>query len=158
MDKQRKRMKKTIARVSLFGALKNARLLVMGLLAVDFVQRVFYHYPVTGLYILLINVLVPFLIEIAMKDKIKETKEKELPMLQESAKYNRIEYCGQGVTAVLTVVTLWAWYRKTSIVRRMSLHMRLGPCLMLIIYTAAVIVWFCRYFRAFEQRLNNNKL
>lgn len=158
MDKQIKDMKKTIVRVSLFQAEKNARAFIMGILVIDFIQRVFYHYPVTGLYILLINAILPFLAGIIIEDKVRETKEKELPVLQELYNYDRIAYYGQGVTVLLTTLMLWLWYKKTSVVKMMSWHMKFGPVLMLIAYLGVLIIMFCRYFKGFEEQLNSNKL
>lgn len=158
MDKQIRDMDKTIRRVSLFRAMKNARRCVMGLLIIDFVQRVVYHYPVTGLYIFLLNALVPFLIELVQRNQNKETKEKELPILQERFEYDRVTYYGQGGTAILTAVTLLGWYGNTKKIRRMSWQMKQGPLLLLAVYVGVLSVMFFRYFRESKERLNNNKL
>ena len=77
MDKQIRKMKKTMVRISAYLAVKKVRACLMGALIIDFIQRVVMHYPLTGLYVLLLNAVLPFIIELMMQEKVKETRSEE---------------------------------------------------------------------------------
>lgn len=130
----------------------------MGVLLIDFVQRVVMHYPLTGLYLLLLNAVLPFIIELMMQGKVKETKEEELPILQEVHGYNKIQYYAQMMTAVLSMGCLWVWQKNTGIVTSMPLQLRIGPKYMLLAYIVGCMVLALGNLKKLKQQLEDNKL
>lgn len=158
MDKQIRKMKKTMVRISAYLAVKKVRACLMGALIIDFIQRVVMHYPLTGLYVLLLNAVLPFIIELMMQGKVKETKEEELPILQEVHGYNKIQYYAQMMTAVLSLGCLWAWQKNTGVVASMPLQLRVGPKYMFLAYIVGLMVLALGNLKKLKQQLEGNKL
>ncbi len=158
MSAQAKQMKKTIRRVSLLHTLKTIRIITLICLIVDFVQRVYYKYPVKGMYIMILYVFLPSIIGEMLKPCIKERYEKELPFMQKMNGYSKREYYAFVITTVIVVTALVLWGNGTSKVTDILCQFRMGPLVIAIVCVVGSIVGYYYRKNQLVKRLKNNAL
>ncbi|MDO5293281.1 MAG: hypothetical protein Q4F05_11075 [bacterium] len=161
MKIQAKNMRKSIHRVSLLLAFKRARVITICLLLLDLVQRVYYRYPITGIYIVLLYILLPFVLGILLRPYINQELEQELPIMQKIYKYTKNEYYSLTITTVIVSLMSVLWGSGTSQTKNISeqsWHMRMGPLLICGVCISVIIGVYYYNRKELVKRLKNNAL
>lgn len=158
MEIQAKKIGKSIRRVSLLMGMRRARIITLVLLIVDFVQRVYFKYPVKGLYIMMLYVVLPFLIGGMIKPYVKETLEQELPLVQQLHGYSKREFIALSITTVIVAVMLGLWGMGTSSLVNVGLQFRIGPLVMALVCIGGTIIGYYYNRKELIEKLKNNAL
>lgn len=158
MEIQAKQIGKSIRRVSLLMGMRKARVITLALLIVDFVQRVYFKYPVKGLYIMLLYVVLPSLLGAIIKPYVKERFEQELPLVQKLHRYSKNEYITLAITTVIVVIMLVLWGIGTSSVTNVGLQFRVGPLVFATVCIGGTIVGYYYNRKELTEKLKNNAL
>ncbi|MDO5519575.1 MAG: hypothetical protein Q4G58_03675 [bacterium] len=161
MKIQARNMRKSIHRVSLLVAFKKARSVTICLLLLDFIQRVYYKYPVTGIYILLSYILLPILLGAILSPYIKNESEEELPVMQKIYKYTKNEYYTFAITTVIVIFMSMLWgtgTSRTANISEQAWHMKMGPILISGVCISIIIGVYYYNRKELVKRLKNNTL
>ena len=158
MKTRQRKMKKTISRVSALQAIRTTRIALIGLLLIDFVQRVYYKYPVIGLYVLIILTVLPILLKTMVKPWIKDGTEEELPLLQKKYSYTKSEFVGHLGTVWITILVLVLWAGQVDAKTIKEFTMRYSPSAFVGFYIFTIVLMYIYYKKRAISELKSNKL